>query len=140
PFPGPRSPRPETVSDKLRSAQRLKLRKLAQLVQALLAARAPRGDTPVVRAESSRVKAQTTVVGDHQGPGEADAIGAFLLGIGRDSYTTYNLPASGTLTIGRGESNAVRIDDPLASRAHARLHVRVDGDSGMYLEGPGNGQ
>jgi transcriptional regulator with PAS, ATPase and Fis domain len=84
------------------------------------------------------VKAQTTVVGDHQGPGEADTAGAFLLVIGRDSYTTYNLPASGTLTIGRGESNAVRVDDPLASRAHARLHVRVDGDAGMVLEDLGS--
>ena len=44
---------------------------------------------------------QTTVVGDHQGPGDPNAVGAFLLVIGRDSYTTYNLPASGTLTIGR---------------------------------------
>jgi DNA-binding NtrC family response regulator len=60
-----------------------------------------------------------------------------LLVIGRDTYTTYNLPASGTLTIGRGESNAVRVDDPLASRAHARLHVRIDGD-GMYLEDLGS--
>jgi transcriptional regulator with PAS, ATPase and Fis domain len=83
------------------------------------------------------VKVQTTIVGAHQGPGEADAAGAFLLVIGRDTYTTYNLPASGTLTIGRGESNAVRVDDPLASRAHARLHVRVDGD-GMYLEDLGS--
>jgi transcriptional regulator with PAS, ATPase and Fis domain len=83
------------------------------------------------------VKVQTTIVGDHQGPGEADAAGAFLLVIGRDTYTTYNLPASGTLTIGRGESNAVRVDDPLASRAHARLHVRVDGD-GMVLEDLGS--
>ena len=73
------------------------------------------------------VKFQTTVVGNHQGPGDPDGVGAFLLVIGRDTYTTYNLPASGTLTIGRGESNAVRVDDPLASRAHARLHVRVDG-------------
>src|SRR5262245_50954024 len=76
----------------------------------------------------------TTVVGDHQGPGDADAIGAFLLVVGRDSYTTYNLPAAGTLTIGRGESNAVRIDDPLASRAHARLHV---GET-MFLEDLGS--
>jgi transcriptional regulator with PAS, ATPase and Fis domain len=83
------------------------------------------------------VKVQTTIVGAHQGPGEADAAGAFLLVIGRDTYTTYNLPASGTLTIGRGESNAVRVDDPLASRAHARLHVHVDGD-GMVLEDLGS--
>jgi two-component system, NtrC family, response regulator AtoC len=80
------------------------------------------------------VKVQTTVVGDHQGPGDADAVGAFLLVIGRDSYTTYNLPAAGTLTIGRGESNAVRVDDPLASRAHARLHV----GEVMFLEDLGS--
>ena len=54
---------------------------------------------------------------------EDGAESAFLLVVGRDSYATYNLPASGSLTIGRGESNAVRIDDPLASRAHACLHV-----------------
>ena len=84
------------------------------------------------------MKVQTTVVGDHQGPEDADAVGAFLLVVGRDTYTTYNLPASGTLTIGRGESNAVRVDDPLASRAHARLHVRVDGDDGMFLEDLGS--
>jgi DNA-binding NtrC family response regulator len=84
------------------------------------------------------VKVQTTVVGDHQGPGDADAVGAFLLVVGRDTYTTYNLPASGTLTIGRGESNAVRVDDPLASRAHARLHVRVGGDERMFLEDLGS--
>ncbi len=88
------------------------------------------------------MKVQTTVVGDHRGPGDADAAGAFLLVVGRDSYTTYNLPASGTLTIGRGDSNAVRVDDPLASRAHARLHVHVEdgkgaGDS-MYLEDLGS--
>jgi two-component system response regulator AtoC len=80
------------------------------------------------------VKVQTTISGNHQGPGDADAVGAFLLVVGRDSYTTYNLPAAGTLTIGRGESNAVRVDDPLASRAHARLHV---GDA-MFLEDLGS--
>jgi transcriptional regulator with PAS, ATPase and Fis domain len=80
------------------------------------------------------MKVTTTVVGDHQGPGDPDAIGAFLLVVGRDSYTTYNLPAAGTLTIGRGESNAVRIDDPLASRSHACLHV----GEAMYLEDLGS--
>jgi transcriptional regulator with PAS, ATPase and Fis domain len=81
---------------------------------------------------------QTTVVGDHQGPGDPNAVGSFLLVIGRDTYTTYNLPASGTLTIGRGETNAVRIDDPLASRAHAALHVHLDGAEGMFLEDLGS--
>jgi two-component system, NtrC family, response regulator AtoC len=66
--------------------------------------------------------------------GGNDAAGAFLLVVGRDAYATYDLPASGALTIGRGETNTVRVDDPLASRAHACLHV---GDS-MYLEDVGS--
>ena len=112
------------------------MRKLAQVVQPPLR---PFGRLAILGVPSGdlRVKVQTTIVGAHQGPGEADAAGAFLLVIGRDTYTTYNLPASGTLTIGRGESNAVRVDDPLASRAHARLHVRVEGD-GMVLEDLGS--
>jgi two-component system response regulator AtoC len=63
-----------------------------------------------------------------------DTAGVFLLVVGRDAYATYDLPASGALTIGRGESNAVRVDDPLASRTHACLHV---GDA-MYLEDVGS--
>jgi transcriptional regulator of acetoin/glycerol metabolism len=63
---------------------------------------------------------RTTIVATQT---EDSAESAFLLVVGRDSYATYNLPATGSLTIGRGESNTVRIDDPLASRAHACLHV-----------------
>ena len=63
-----------------------------------------------------------------------DQAGAFLLVVGRDAYATYDLPATGALTIGRGETNTVRIDDPLASRTHACLHV---GDA-MYLEDVGS--
>jgi two-component system, NtrC family, response regulator AtoC len=66
------------------------------------------------------MRGRTTIVATQT---EDEAGNAFLLVVGRDSYATYNLPASGSLTIGRGESNTVRIDDPLASRAHACLHV-----------------
>jgi DNA-binding NtrC family response regulator len=66
------------------------------------------------------MRGRTTIVAAQS---EEDAASAFLLVVGRDSYATYNLPASGSLTIGRGETNTVRIDDPLASRAHACLHV-----------------
>ncbi len=66
------------------------------------------------------LKSPATLVG----PDGADtAAGLFLLVVGRDAYATYDLPASGSLTIGRGESNVVRVDDPLASRSHACLHV-----------------
>ena len=66
--------------------------------------------------------------------GGNDIAGAFLLVVGRDAYATYDLPASGALTIGRGETNTVRVDDPLASRAHACLHV----GEAMYLEDVGS--
>ncbi|HEX3904678.1 MAG TPA: sigma 54-interacting transcriptional regulator [Polyangia bacterium] len=77
------------------------------------------------------MRGRTTIVAAQT---EDDAASAFLLVVGRDSYATYNLPVSGSLTIGRGESNTVRIDDPLASRAHACLHV---GES-MSLEDLGS--
>jgi len=35
----------------------------------------------------------------------------------------FDLPASGTVTIGRGDGNTVRIDDPSVSRNHAVIHV-----------------
>jgi two-component system response regulator AtoC len=79
------------------------------------------------------MRGRTTIVAAQT---DEDAESAFLLVVGRDSYATYNLPASGSLTIGRGESNAVRIDDPLASRAHACLHVQA-GD-GMSFEDLGS--
>jgi len=78
------------------------------------------------------MRGRTTIVATQTEDGEA--IGAFLLVVGRDAYATYNLPASGTLTIGRGESNAVRVDDPLASRAHACLHVGEE----MFFEDLGS--
>jgi DNA-binding NtrC family response regulator len=43
--------------------------------------------------------------------------------IGRDSYETFDLPGSGTVTIGRAESCDVRLNDPQASRSHAHLRV-----------------
>ena len=62
------------------------------------------------------VKSPTNLTGE-------DVAGTFLLVVSRDAYATYDLPATGTLTIGRGETNVVRVDDPMASRAHACLHV-----------------
>ena len=78
------------------------------------------------------MRGRTTIVATQTD--DRDAVGAFLLVVGRDAYATYNLPASGTLTIGRGETNAVRVDDPLASRAHACLHVGEE----MFLEDLGS--
>jgi len=54
------------------------------------------------------------------GAGESDLELAIFSG---DEFRTVPLPATGTVTIGRGESCAVRIDDPSVSRNHAALHV-----------------
>jgi len=40
-----------------------------------------------------------------------------------EEVRTYDLPASGEVTIGRDEGNTVRIDDPSVSRRHAVLRV-----------------
>jgi len=85
-------------------------------------------------AYSAAVTVRETAKARESESASSDSAGAFLLVVGRDTYATYDLPASGALTIGRGESNAVRIDDPLASRTHACLHV---GDA-MYLEDVGS--
>jgi two-component system response regulator AtoC len=40
-----------------------------------------------------------------------------------EQVRTYDLPASGEVTIGRDEGNTVRIDDPAVSRRHALLRI-----------------
>ena len=40
-----------------------------------------------------------------------------------DDVRTFALPPAGEVTIGRGETNTIRIDDPAVSRNHAVLHV-----------------
>jgi DNA-binding NtrC family response regulator len=43
--------------------------------------------------------------------------------MGPELFATHPLPPRGMLTIGRAENADVRLDDPLASRHHARLHI-----------------
>src|SRR4051812_13577598 len=50
-------------------------------------------------------------------------IGYHLLVMGPELFATHPLPPRGVLAIGRAETCDVRLDDPLASRQHARLHV-----------------
>ena len=82
----------------------------------------------------------TTVPGNQQATTatDADSAGVFLLVVGSDAYSTYNLPQDGSVTIGRGETNQVRVDDPLASRNHARLHVDAGVGGAMYIEDLGS--
>jgi len=55
--------------------------------------------------------------------GEPRAIGHHLLVMGAEVFATHPLPPRGVLTIGRAEDANVRLDDLLASRHHARLHI-----------------
>jgi two-component system response regulator AtoC len=65
---------------------------------------------------------RTTIPGEPADWG-GDRAGVRLLVIGNGSYETYNLPTTGAVTIGRAETADVRIDDPQASRSHARLTI-----------------
>ena len=49
--------------------------------------------------------------------------GLFMTVVSPESFATVSLPTKGILLIGRGAEAEVRIDDPLASRVHCRLHV-----------------
>jgi DNA-binding NtrC family response regulator len=49
--------------------------------------------------------------------------GRVLLVMSPDYFATIPLPKSGVLTIGRSTRADIRVEDPVASREHARLHV-----------------
>ncbi len=50
-----------------------------------------------------------------------------LFVVAPDSVSNWPLPEAGTLVIGRGETVDVHLNDPMASRMHARLHVGFGG-------------
>jgi two-component system, NtrC family, response regulator AtoC len=68
------------------------------------------------------LKARTTIVTDAADDRRGQTR-IRLLVIGPDSYETYDLPPAGTVTLGRADTNDVRIDDAQASRSHARLII-----------------
>src|SRR5262245_1952951 len=61
----------------------------------------------------------TIVENEREAPGKARR----LLVMGPDFGSTQALPDSGELTVGRADTAEVRLDDPLASRFHARLII-----------------
>jgi two-component system response regulator AtoC len=69
------------------------------------------------------LRGRTTIVRDVTDGPDGQVGRIRLLVIGPDSYETYDLPSAGTVTLGRSDSNDVRIDDGQASRSHARLTV-----------------
>ena len=54
-------------------------------------------------------------------PGEDGVL--HLIVMGANLFSMHPLPESGSVSIGRDENDDVRIDEPNASRHHARLYV-----------------
>jgi DNA-binding NtrC family response regulator len=123
----------DVLIGRLRNSSTGRVVPIAQLAQVPLAA--GRAGRPYCAAEQGvGLNVHTTVPGSQQVVTEVNGAGLFLLVVGSDSYSTYTLPQDGSVTIGRGETNQVRVDDPLASRNHARLHV----GAAMLLEDLGS--
>ena len=66
-----------------------------------------------------------TVVGAGASAGRIDGP-LCLLVIGDGTVTTHPLPTLGAITIGRADSNDVRVDEPSISREHARIHAGAE--------------
>src|SRR5450432_3083390 len=77
-------------------------------------------DTGSTLEGGSAVPVPATILENKAEPG---SLGHHLLVMGPDLFATHPLPPRGMLTIGRAENADVRLDDPLASRHHARLHI-----------------
>jgi len=67
------------------------------------------------------------------GPG-SESNGFHLLVMSPEAFVSRPLPASGVVTLGRSSKCTVRVDDPLASREHARIHIEpAEGGGGPAL-------
>ena len=67
---------------------------------------------------------RTTIVDDagDEPPG-GGGVGLHLLVMSPDAFSTVPLPPRGVLTIGRSTRSVIQIEDPMASREHARIHI-----------------
>ncbi len=70
---------------------------------------------------------QTTLLEPGQPRGQPPDRGLALLVMSVEASVSVPLPATGTVTIGRSNGSDVMLDDPLASRLHARLHLHGTG-------------
>jgi two-component system, NtrC family, response regulator AtoC len=80
------------------------------------------------------VNTQTTLLDPGNQKGQTDGHGLALLVMSVDASVSVPLPATGTITIGRSNGSDVQLDDPLASRLHARLHL----GTGLEVEDMGS--
>jgi two-component system, NtrC family, response regulator AtoC len=83
--------------------------------------------------EDGPVTKQTTIRDEAGGAAGPDAGELHVLVMSPDSFVSLPLPPSGTLEVGRSSKCPIRLDDPLASRQHARLHV-TPAENGLLLE------
>jgi DNA-binding NtrC family response regulator len=80
---------------------------------------------------------KTTIADDDEEGGSATGFHVLLMS--PDVFTSLPLPGSGVLTIGRSAKCDVHIDDPMASREHAKLHVdRENGELRLAIEDLGS--
>ena len=86
-----------------------------------------------------KVSTRSTIV-DEAEVGLPDSAGMHLLVMSPDSFNTYPLPKIGDVTIGRSGKSKIVIEDPKASREHARLFVDVEQGSFFVMDtGSANG-
>ncbi|HVZ73599.1 MAG TPA: sigma 54-interacting transcriptional regulator [Polyangia bacterium] len=69
---------------------------------------------------------ETTITDDVDGSAQS-AQGFHLLVMSPEVFSSQPLPSSGIVNIGRSRKSEVQIDDAVASREHARIHVGSDG-------------
>src|SRR3954470_1974046 len=67
---------------------------------------------------------RTTITEDELESRATGGEGLHVLVISPEIFTAIPLPETGSLLVGRSARAEVLVEDPLASRQHARLHVR----------------
>src|SRR5678815_5264665 len=92
-----------------------------------------------VSPPGAKVSTRSTIV-DEAEIALPDSAGMHLLVMSPDSFNTYPLPKIGDVTIGRSGKSKIVIEDPKASREHARLFVDVEQGSFFVVDtGSANG-
>ncbi len=82
---------------------------------------------------------QTTIMDDVDDSGPTGSGVMHVLVMSPDAFLSLPLPATGTVDVGRSSKCPIRLEDPLASREHARLHVSSTGEgSALHIEDLGS--
>ena len=82
---------------------------------------------------------QTTIMDDADDGGPTGSGVLHVLVMSPDAFLSLPLPASGTIDVGRSSKCPIRLEDPLASREHARLHVGpAEGGVSLHIEDLGS--